>query len=238
MRFLPLFLVLCACSPAPSGTLDPSNPGDPTDPTDPTDPVDVDTFVEARAGRTCADSLAAEPSITLGHLTDGLFEPLGPDARLPVHAGGQGGYHSDVYVLMEGVGADQPIAGGLDLTVGMAPGGWDEGVDADVNPQCWDVGFWGYLVPVRLFWWGPEGELFVEDYCGEDPCDDNDTDECMDYLDCADEFEWGAGSPNIGWFEIQDQTASMSAVVDGPLFDASFTANNVDLVEGDEELGG
>lgn len=237
MRTLPLlFLLLTACDPSAAAIGDPAGPADPADPND---PVDRDTFAEARAGRTCTTSLAGEPSITLGQLIDGAFEPLGAGAGLPVHAGGQGGYHSDLLVLMEGWGAEAPIANGLDLDVSMAPGDWSEGVVTHLNPTCLDLGFFGYFAPVRLFWWGPDGEITEEDYCGLDPCgEDGDSLQCTEYWDCLDDFEWGGGSPNISWGEVMDQTATLSASVVSEGYSSNATVTDVDLVEGEQEMGG
>lgn len=120
----------------------------------------------------------------------------------------------------------------------MSPGGWTEVQTSDLNPQCFELPFAGYFAPVRVFWWGPEGELTVEEVCGVDPCDDPSTDEseCWDYIDCVD---WEYGSPaGVVWSDFTRQTATVWATVDAAGFYATTAAADVVLTQGEQEEGG
>ena len=81
------------------------------------------TACDPRAGRTCADGLEGEAPVTLGQATLGHFGALEPSTTLAVHAGSQGGFHSDLLVLVEGAGADvDPEAGVLvEVETGAPP---------------------------------------------------------------------------------------------------------------------
>lgn len=101
MRFaFALTLLLAACDPFAGDLIDPDLPEGPLQP-DSTEPAE-----DPRLGRTCEDSLEGAPTATLGQLVDGEFVEL-EAGELPVHAGGQGGYHSDLLILVEGAGAAQ-----------------------------------------------------------------------------------------------------------------------------------
>lgn len=229
--FLLLALLLSACDPSAGDLIDPDLPEGPLQP-------DPDASLQdPRLGRSCADSLEGPAKATLGQLVDGMFVEL-EDAELAVHAGGQGGYHSDLLILLEGDGADQGLPDGLDLSIDMAPGDWTETLVADLNPQCFDLPFKGYVAPARVFWWGPEGEHTVEETCGVDPCDDPAaTDQaCWDYIDCVD-FE--SGVPwGVVWSDFTRQTATVWATVDASGFYATTAATDVVLVQGEQEPGG
>ncbi|GEM_PF-3429484 len=166
---LPLALLLVACDGFP--------------PPDIVEPGGL--LPEAR----CRAGLDLEDGAVLGHVVGGEFESLAEGSPLRVHAGGQGGYHSDLVLRLTGPDARIEATDALDLDV-VVSGGWTEGRTANLVSDCRSFGEPGYYATVRLIWNGP-------------PRDDEGDDEWDD---------WEEG-PSIGWSELTSYTAEFTTTV-------------------------
>ena len=228
-RFLPLLFVLVACDPGLSN--DGSGlPG------------------SVLPAASCEQSLNQDADVVLGHLVGNEFEPISEGSPLPVHAGSQGGYHSDLLVRLTGPGADLESSGGLRLDVDVS-GGWTENRVANLMPECRGLGSPGYYAQVRLFWYGPPVEEEEEEDpvdCGDNPCEDDPTSiECEDYLDCLDDLwedeweddDWEDEGPSIGWSELTSQTVTIATTVSTEQDELSTVDTSVELVQGEYEEG-
>jgi hypothetical protein len=188
------------------------------------DPVSLD----GHSVQTCLESATGTSSLTLGQLVDGAFEPLASGSPLAVHAGSQGGFHSDVVLLLRGDGADEWAESGLAYDVDVS-GGWEESQLGDLVPECRRLGTVGYFHESRMFWSGPG--------CGEDPCtgEDDQSAACWEYREC-DEMEM-EGFATISWSELTSQTVTVNAQAASAAFDATAEVGGITLVTGTAERG-
>lgn len=181
----------------------------------------------------CEDTLSRESAVEIGHIVDGSFEPLEDGSPLRVHAGAQGGFHSDLQLRVTGPAADVEVFGGVHVEVDLS-GGWTELRDTSFSPVCRGLGSPGYYAAVRVYWQGPP----PYDYCGEDPCEaDPDSEECEEYEECWEYADWydDEEGPSIGWTQLTANFASFLVVVEtegGPL---QAIVDGIDLGKGDQE---
>jgi hypothetical protein len=195
VRLLLLALLLTACDP---------------------DPEDENAEI-------CASQLEGDPTATLGQLVQGVFEPLKPGDELPVHAGSQGGYHSDYALLLSGEDADRSVEYGLLTTADT--GEWTEQVNSSLAPRCERFGDAGWYNLSATFWSGPG--------CGDDPCaeaPDDENEACFDYDRCVENFD--EGYPNISREELvgYDVSIEVSPFVED--LELSARVEQIELVMG------
>lgn len=183
--------------------------------------------VDPQTAATCESELDADPQLVPGQLVDAVFTPLDVGEPLPVHAGGQGGFHSDLVFRLRGPAADTAAAGALTTTADM--GDWVEEQFEDLVPRCQNHGTAGWFHQTRLFWSGPG--------CGEDPCDESgyDSEECYDYEDCQEMEDYGMSSLSRSWLIGFDAAIEVRSTAPG--LELSERVDGVDLVEGGTEEG-
>ncbi|MCP4867854.1 MAG: hypothetical protein GY898_03955 [Proteobacteria bacterium] len=109
--------------------------------------------------RSCEETLELEGRVVVGHVIDGVFEPLSDGTPVFVHAGSQGGFHSDLVIRLEGPGADAEGGGGIvTMFADVDPGGWTEESNSQIHAWCQDLGEPGYYHSARLYWSGAGDE--------------------------------------------------------------------------------
>lgn len=178
----------------------------------------------------CDSELDGELRVELGVLEGGLYRPLRPDDKLMVHAGLDGGFHSDVTVRLWGEGADVIREGGIVREIDFFADGWFESQRDDLVPQCRDAGGRMLLFVNRLFYLGPD--------CPDDPCTGpgDDSEECLDFRDCLEDVEQGL--PHVTWEEVFGHTVGLAAAVDDGESVAAASVDAIELVQGFQVGGG
>ncbi len=177
----------------------------------------------------CEGALVGDSGVEIGTLTGGDYQPLAPGDDLAVHAGIEGGFHSDLALRLSGLGADTPRAGGLRVDIDL-DGGWQEGADLDLSPICHDGDDPALLHTGRYRYLGPG--------CGEDPCagPDDPSAACLEHQDCLEREDLGL--PNVDWAGIYGRDADVEVRVSGVGFEASARVPALSLVQGFQVSGG
>ncbi len=177
----------------------------------------------------CAAAVDGEPRVELGELAGSVYAPLDSGDELMVHAGLEGGFHSDLAVRLWGAGADADRPAGLTISAELdAP--WDEESVFDLAPVCHDLDEPALLHTARYFYRGPP--------CGEDPCTgpDDQGPECVDHRRCVELQKLGFA--DLDWEEVYGLTASFDVAVNEDGFDASTAVSPVPLIQGFQVSGG
>jgi hypothetical protein len=191
--------------------------------------------------RTCEESLEGDTKVSMGQAIGDCFVEFSEDAPLTVDAGGQGGVHSDLVVLIEGEGGADRLVDGLLVDVGLTPDGWESWVTMDRAPTCRDLGLNGYFVPVRFLWLGAgKVPTSLEDDCGLDPCDDPNADKwaCNDYGNCAVAWEEYGAASAIRWPDLSGKSARITATVTDGGVELASPSYELELAEGAQAEGG